>query len=151
MIVVPSAQPVSVCETASPASTVSSEPKLAPCVLDIMRIFDTDAIAASASPRKPSVIIASRSDASAILLVAWRRIAFGMSSGSIPQPSSVTRMKDEPPFFISAVMFFAPASSEFSISSLTADDGRSTTSPAAMRLATSKPSMLILPIISAAF
>lgn len=71
-----------------------------------------------------------------ILLVAWRRNAVRASTGSMPQPSSVMRRKVMPPFCNSIVIFFAPASMEFSTSSLTADAGRSTTSPAAMRSAT---------------
>ena len=39
------------------------------------------------------------------------------------------------PFLISSVMDFAPASMEFSISSFTAEEGLSATSPAAIRLA----------------
>ena len=50
---------------------------------------------------------------------------------SIPQPSSVILLYVEPPFLISRVIFFASASSEFSIFSLTTLEGRSTTSPAA--------------------
>ena len=45
-------------------------------------------MAASASPRKPSVPMAARSAAVRSLLVAWRRKAVGSSSGAMPQPSS---------------------------------------------------------------
>ena len=57
-------------------------------------------------------------------------------------------MKETPPFWISTVTAVAPASSAFSSSSLTTDAGRSTTSPAAIRFATSKPSTLIFPMRS---
>ena len=42
---------------------------------------------------------------------------------------------DPPPLRISTVACFAPASTAFSTSSLATEPGRSTTSPAAMRLA----------------
>ena len=58
---------------------------------------DTEAIDASASPRKPSVAIASRSSAGAILVVAWRATASGRSSRAMPAPSSTTRMRLTPP------------------------------------------------------
>ena len=54
----------------------------------------------------------------------------------MPQPSSVTRIEASPPCRISTPMTRAPASSEFSTSSLTTDAGRSMTSPAAIRAAT---------------
>jgi hypothetical protein len=52
----------------------------------------------------------------------------------MPQPSSVTRISVLPPSAMSTWMRPAPASSAFSTSSFTAEAGRSTTSPAAMRL-----------------
>ena len=53
---------------------------------------------------------------------------------SMPQPSSVTRIRPRPPPLATTSMRRAPASMAFSISSLTTLAGRSTTSPAAMRL-----------------
>ena len=50
----------------------------------------------SASPRKPKEWIFSRSEPS-IFDVAWRESASGRSSAVIPQPSSVTRIRDLPP------------------------------------------------------
>ena len=50
-------------------------------------------MAARASPRKPSVPMASSPRSSASLLVAWRRKATPASSGDMPQPSSVTRIE----------------------------------------------------------
>ena len=95
-----------------------------------------DAMDESASPRKPSVEIPSRSSSVRILLVANRSNARGASARDIPPPSSETRMRDRPPSRISTLMAVAPASRLFSISSLTTDAGRSTTSPAAIRSAT---------------
>ena len=57
----------------------------------------TDAIEASASPRKPSVATRSRSSSVAILLVARRASASGRSSRAMPTPSSATRMRLTPP------------------------------------------------------
>ena len=73
-----------------------------------------------------------RSFAEAILLVACGIKAVKISSSSMPEPSSGTDKKLMPPFLISTVMFFAPASIAFSMSSLTAEAGRETTSPAAI-------------------
>ena len=114
-----------------------------------IRTVDTAAIAASASPRNPSVAIASRSPGSRILLVACLKILFGTSSLAMPQPSSVIRIKDVPPSFISTVTHFAPASAQFSNISLIADAGRSTTSPAAIKFAVCLSSTLITPIYAA--
>ena len=66
------------------------------------------------------------------------------SSGDMPQPSSVTRMYSR----AAAAQLHAshsarPASTAFSKSSFTAEAGRSTTSPAAMRSATKGESMFI--------
>ena len=70
--------------------------------------------------------------ACAILLVACRSSASRASSGSIPSPSSSTRISFLPPSSTATAMRRAPASSAFSTSSLTTDAGRSTTSPAAI-------------------
>src|SRR5471032_258738 len=68
------------------------------------------------------------------------------SSGSIPSPSSSTRMSFLPPSSTLMAMRRAPASIEFSTSSLMTDAGRSTTSPAAIWLARSAGSWWIFPI-----
>ena len=65
----------------------------------------------------------------------------------IPQPLSVTRISVTPPFCISTVMRVAPASIPFSTSSFITEEGRSTTSPAAIRFATAKESTFIFPIL----
>ena len=51
----------------------------------------------SASPRKPSVAMESRSFTSRSLLVAWRSKASMASSRSMPQPSSAMRISRRPP------------------------------------------------------
>ena len=92
----------------------------------------TAQMAGSASPRKPSVAMASRSASVSSLEVAWRRSARSTSSAVMPIPSSVTRMSWRPASFSSTVTARAPASIAFSTSSLTTEAGRSTTSPAAI-------------------
>ena len=62
----------------------------------------------------------------------------------MPLPSSVTWMSLRPPSCTCTVMRVAPASIEFSINSLTTEAGRSTTSPAAMRLAVSAGRMRMM-------
>ena len=74
----------------------------------------------------------SRSSVLDILLVAKRWKASSTSSDWIPTPLSDTRISSTPPSRTSTEMRVAPASSEFSMSSLTADAGRSTTSPPAI-------------------
>ena len=92
----------------------------------------TAQMAGSASPRKPSVAMASRSASVSSFDVAWRRSARSTSSAVMPIPSSVTRMSWRPASFSSTVTARAPASIAFSTSSLTTEAGRSTTSPAAI-------------------
>jgi hypothetical protein len=94
----------------------------------------TAQMAGSASPRKPSVTMASRSASVASLEVACRRRARSTSSGDMPTPSSLTRISARPASLRSTVTCVLRASSEFSTSSFTTDAGRSTTSPAAILL-----------------
>src|ERR1035438_1989624 len=107
---------------------------------------ETDAMEGSASPRNPRVAMESRSFTSRSLLVAWRSKASSASSRNMPQPSSTTRMSRRPPDSASTRKSVAPASSEFSRSSLTTEAGRSTTSPAAILLATWSGRMRIRPM-----
>ncbi len=93
---------------------------------------DTEAMLGSASPRNPWVVIAARSSAVEILLVACRSSASCASSGSIPTPSSSTRTSFLPPSSHVITTRVAAASMAFSTSSLTTEAGRSTTSPAAI-------------------
>ncbi len=96
---------------------------------------ETAAMDGNASPRKPSVRIARRSRSSPIFEVACRSMASIASSRTMPWPSSATRISVLPPARMSISMWVARASRAFSTSSLTADAGRSTTSPAAIWLA----------------
>src|SRR4029078_7890588 len=88
-----------------------------------------------ASPRKPSVRIDNRSS-SFSFDVACRSIESARSERGMLSPSSLTRISRRPPPSVSTSMRPAPASSAFSTSSFTTLAGRSTTSPAAMRLPT---------------
>ena len=106
---------------------------------------------AIASPRKPSVAMWPKSSWVRTLLVAWRRNITGTSSGAMPLPLSLTRIIVTPPWRISMVTLLAPASIEFSTSSLTTEDGRSTTSPAAISWETSSSNSLIMPIVFTSF
>ena len=121
----------------SPLRASSSQPLSSPSRRERMAVSETDAIAASASPRKPMVPTCSSSCKSRILLVAWRRSATGSSSRGIPQPSSSTLIRRTPPASRRTVICDAPASSALSTSSRTTEAGRSTTSPAAIWLISS--------------
>ena len=79
-----------------PASAVSSSSR------------ETEAMEGSASPRKPSVAMESRSFTSRSLLVAWRSKASSASSRSMPQPSSAMRISRRPPVSTSMRMLVEP-------------------------------------------
>jgi hypothetical protein len=96
---------------------------------------ETELMLARASPRNPRLVIFSKSVSSIILLVAWRLSAKARSSLYMPQPLSLTRISFTPPCSTSICNRVAPASRLFSSSSLITDAGRSTTSPAAIWLA----------------
>ena len=108
----------------------------------------TLAMLASASPRKPSVWIASKSSCVRILLVAWRRNAVGTLSASMPVPSSLTSISSTPPRRMVTLICAAPASMAFSQSSFTTELGRSTTSPAAISSAVWLSSTCICAMVS---
>ena len=93
----------------------------------------TAPIDGSASPRKPRLRMRSRSS-SGSLEVQWRSTASDSSSRVMPMPSSLTAIRLCPPATSATSMRVASASIAFSTSSFTAAAGRSTTSPAAMRL-----------------
>src|SRR5919106_898127 len=97
----------------------------------------------NASPRKPKVAMRNRSSSLASLLVECLSTASTRSSAAMPSPLSLTRITAAPLFSIQTKTSVAPASNEFSISSFTTEAGRSTTSPAAMRLAISSESIRI--------
>ena len=107
-------------------------PESSPFARETIVTRETAAMLGSASPRKPNVPTDSRSSSLASLLVANRSNAVATSSSAMPTPLSVTRMYSMPPPLISTDSLVAPASREFSTSSLTTDMGRSVTSPAAI-------------------
>ena len=113
-------------------SAKTCQASFCPSVLEVSVSLETAAAEASASPRKPMVVMEPRSSDVLIFEVAWRRSASGRSSRGMPEPLSRTRMSLAPPWTMSTSIFVAPASSEFSTSSFTTDAGRSTTSPAAI-------------------
>ena len=119
----------------APPSTASVQALSLPARREVMARRPTAPIEGSASPRKPSVAMCVRSS-SGSFEVAWRSTASASSSALIPQPSSLTLMRPRPPSRSVTSMRVAPASMAFSTSSFTAEAGRSTTSPAAMRLTT---------------
>ena len=90
----------------------------------------------------------SRSSAVRSFEVAWRSKASSASSRLMPWPSSLMRISRRPPASTSTRMRLAPASSAFSSSSFTTEAGRSTTSPAAIWLATWSGRMRMRPISS---
>ena len=116
----------------APPSITYRVPVSSLAVLVISSTWATAAMLESASPRKPSEEICVRSSTEVILLVAWRRNASATWSLGIPDPLSVIRIKEIPPSLISTVIAVAPASIAFSTSSFTTEEGRSTTSPAAI-------------------
>ena len=98
--------------------------------------LETDAMDGIASPLNPSVSMFSISSTSRILDVACRSSERRALSRFIPHPLSLTDTSLRPPAVTEMSMRSAPASMEFSTSSLSADAGRSTTSPAAILFAT---------------
>src|SRR6266850_3272424 len=72
------------------------------------------------------------------------------SSRTIPHPLSVIWISLFPPASTLILIRDAPASSEFSSNSFTTDAGRSTTSPAAILLATTSERTWILPMVGVA-
>ena len=118
-----------------PASTAMRQPPAPPRGRLTMARRATAPIEGRASPRKPRWRISSKSS-SGSFDVAWRSTASASSSSRMPLPSSATAMRSRPPPVATTSIRPAPASSAFSTSSLTTLAGRSTTSPAAMRLMT---------------
>jgi len=117
------------CKSLPPATAISAPSAPSGLRLEIVRRA-TEPIDGNASPRKPRVRISSR--VSEIFDVQWRRIASSRSARSMPLPLSLTRSSALPPPAVAMSMRVAPASSAFSMSSLTALEGRSMTSPAAI-------------------
>src|SRR5579863_5378272 len=146
-MVVPAANPSGFTPTSFPPANSTRVPSSSSVARVCSSRRETAAIEGSASPRKPSVAIESRSSAVRSFDVAWRSNASSASSCIIPLPSSITRIMRLPPDSTSTRIDRAPASSAFSSSSFTTDAGRSTTSPAAMRFATVSGSIRILLIV----
>src|SRR5207247_1378079 len=107
------------------------------------RTRPTAAMLGRAAPRNPSEPRRSRSSRVAILLVAWRSRASSRSPAAIPVPSSATWKAWSSERSTWTAIERAPASSAFSRISLSAESGRSITSPAAMRDAVSGASRRI--------
>src|SRR3712207_3616685 len=120
-----------------PPRTRTRAPRVAPLSQGVRTSEETAPMAWRTSPLKPKVSTRPRSSELRILLVACRATALSASSGDIPEPSSRARIREMPPPSISTSTLVAPASREFSISSLTAEAGRSMTSPAAILCAAS--------------
>src|SRR5690242_14918635 len=116
-----------------PPSTASDHAASAPRFRLVIMSRLTAPIEGSASPRKPRLRMRRRSS-SGSFEVQWRSTASESSSALMPMPSSTTAMRLCPPSRSVTSMRVASASMAFSTSSFTADAGRSTTSPAAMRL-----------------
>ena len=91
-MVVPSGQPAGPMSWMSPAVSVTRVPLALPFSRVRSSIWDTAEMAASASPRKPIVAMASSPRSSRSFEVACRRKATPASSGAMPQPSSLTRI-----------------------------------------------------------
>ena len=143
---VPFARLSSLSSVTLPASNLIFRAASAPSARDTKVTSLTDAMLASASPRKPSVAIVSRSAISQSLLVACGRNAARISSFKMPEPLSLTDMRLMPPSSMKTEISVAPASMLFSTSSLTTEEGLSTTSPADIILNTPGPRRFILPI-----
>ena len=131
-MVVPRSRAASLTSISRPPSTTTFVASTTGSRFVSSSTFATEAIDASASPRKPSVAMAARSSSVRIFDVACRSKASIASSRTIPSPSSATPISLRPPSSISTLIRVAPASIEFSTSSLMTDAGRSTTSPAAI-------------------
>ena len=133
-ITVPIGIPQALTSRTLPPSMIISVPSREPSSRVVSEKRETEAIEGSASPRKPSVKIFSKSLSTLILLVAWRSSDKSASSLDMPWPLSVTHIFRLPPAVIAMDTSVAPASREFSINSFITDAGRSTTSPAAILL-----------------
>ena len=129
---VPGAAPSGELPTTRPSDTSIRVPEVSAGGRVTIVAWETAAMLGSASPLNPSVAIDPRSDGSTSLLVAKRWKASSASSRAMPTPLSTTLIRSTPPPRSSIDISVAPASSEFSISSLTTDAGRSVTSPAAI-------------------
>ena len=120
------------CESKRPPSMCRHVPMGFSSVRVLRVTCATDAMDGRASPRNPMVFSVKRSSALRIFDVAWRSKARRASVTDMPTPSSTTCIDVRPAFIISTLIFVAPASTEFSISSFMTEAGRCMTSPAAI-------------------
>ena len=116
----------------SPLKKLILEPISSSSVLLIKLTLLMALMLAKASPLKPIVCILYKSSTFSILLVECLIKARLTSSLFIPLPLSETDIFLLPPSYILIMIFVAPASIEFSTSSLTTETGLSITSPAAI-------------------
>ena len=93
------------------------------------------AMEARASPLKPKLLRRNKSSAILIFEVACLSQHMRASVTLMPRPLSMVWMSKIPPSLTMSLMSVAPASKEFSKSSLTTEAGLCTTSPAAIWLA----------------
>ena len=128
----PTGAPTSSKLTSAPPSITYLTPVSCFEGFDIISHLAIDEMLERASPLNPRVCMLNRSLALLILLVACLKKAVLISSLLMPPPLSVTLIKLVPPSFISMLMAKAPESIAFSTSSLTIEEGLSTTSPAAI-------------------
>jgi len=143
--VVPTGSPTSSTSIIFPASATIFVP-FSSAVLVIMVSSDIDAILANASPLNPIEYVCSKSSIFLILLVACLSNDSGISFADIPFPLSTILTNVFPPFFISIIIFVAPASIEFSTNSFTTFAGLSITSPAAILFIVKSSSSTMFPI-----
>ena len=146
VITVPTLHATSSTLKISPPSAITLSPVGWSSVLETNSTLAIAAILAKASPLNPIDLTSWRSSAERILLVACLSNAISTSSLAIPFPLSATLMYDIPPFFISTIIFVAPASIEFSTISFTTDAGLSITSPAAIWFIVSSSNNTIFPM-----
>ena len=131
----PSAQASGARSTSSEPSISRRVPSSAPRARVRSSTCATAAMEGNASPRKPIVRREKRPSAAAIFDVACRSKAMRASVSDMPLPLSITCTSVRPASLMMTVIWSAPASTAFSISSLTTEAGRWMTSPAAIWLA----------------
>ena len=123
-MLVPAGVETSVVETCLESANSTWQPTSSSARLVFSVTSETAAMEANASPLKPKVVMSIRSSAVEILEVACLSKHSTASSGVIPQPLSMTCINVLPASVNITVIWSAPASTAFSISSLTAEDGR---------------------------
>ena len=128
----PTAHEQASCETKRDPASDNWVPRSSSAMRVLSVTCATAAIEASASPRNPMVCRLKRSSALRILLVACRSNESRASVSDMPLPLSITCIEVRPESTHTTWMDVAPASIEFSTSSLMTLAGRCITSPAAI-------------------